>query len=215
MADIPGLIEGASEGVGLGHEFLRHVDRCRMLIHVVDVSGSEGRDPVGDFEAINRELSVYSPELSSRPQIVAANKCDLATPEQLEALTEYLRQKDIPCFPLTAPIAEGTDKLINFTAAMLDKLPPVKRYEPEPAPEPAQPEGGARAFEIKVENGVYEIVAPWVERILRDVNPDDYESLQYFQRALASSGIIAALKAAGVQDGDTVRAGGMEFDYVD
>lgn len=213
MADIPGLIEGAGGGAGLGHEFLRHVERCRLLLHVIDVSGSEGRDPIEDFETINRELRVFSPELSERVQIVAGNKCDLASEEQLARVSDYFKERGIAYFPIMAAIAEGTDELINTVAARLAELPPVRRYEPEPAPAEGQAAEDSR-FELQVKNGVYEIEAPWLLKLLETVDPDDYESLQYFQRVLQSSGIIDALKSAGVRDGDTVSVHGIEFDYV-
>ena len=214
MADIPGVIEGAGEGAGLGHEFLRHVERCRLLIHVLDVSGSEGRDPIEDFETINRELKVFNPELSEKQQIIAANKCDLASEEQIDRLREYAVQKGYAFFPIMAAIAEGTRELINFVAAELQKLPPVKRYEAEAVQPPRPEELGRQNFTLTVEEGVYLVEAPWLDKILSTVNPDDYESLQYFQRVLQSSGVIDALKEAGVKDGDTVDVCGMEFDFV-
>ena len=134
MADIPGLIEGASDGVGLGHEFLRHVDRCRLIVHVVDVSGIEGRDPKEDFEAINRELYNFSEELSERPQIVAANKCDMASPEQIEAFRQFVEEKGLEFFPISAATRQGVDALIGAVAAKLDTLPPIKEYEVEHVP---------------------------------------------------------------------------------
>lgn len=214
MADIPGVIEGAGEGVGLGHEFLRHVDRCRLLVHVLDVGGSEGRDPIEDFETINRELEVFDPELAKRPQIIAANKCDLAEEDQIERLRAYAAERSIPFFPIMAAIAEGTKDLINFVAAELHKLPPVKVYEPEAAPLPEAENIGRQNFRLRVEDGVYIVEADWLLKILSGVNMDDYESLQYFQRVLHSSGIIDALKEAGVQEGDTVSIYDLEFDYV-
>ena len=152
MADIPGLIEGAGEGVGLGHEFLRHVERCRMLLHIVDVSGSEGRDPCEDFDAINKELAVFSEDLAKRPQIVAGNKCDLASAEQIERFKNYVEQKGYEFFELTAPICEGTREIVNKTAAMLSALPPVVRFEPDPEPET---EIARNRFEITKDGDVY------------------------------------------------------------
>ena len=134
MADIPGLVEGAWEGVGLGHQFLRHVERCRMLVHIVDVSGSEARNPKEDFEIINRELERFNPELAKRPMIVAGNKCDLATEEQIEDFKKYVEEKGYEFFPLMAPINEGVDDLLKKILEMLSKLPPITRYEAEPAP---------------------------------------------------------------------------------
>ncbi len=216
MADIPGLIEGAGEGIGLGHEFLRHVERCRLLLHVIDVSGSEGRDPIEDFNTINNELNVFSEELSQRPQIVVGNKCDLAEEEKIEELKTYFNEKGYAFFPIMAPINEGTDELINFVAAELAKLPEIKIYEPEPAPiEENSVDINRRSFTLNVVDGVYVIdEAPWLLKILETVNPEDYESLQYFQRTLQDSGIIKALVEAGVQDGDIVSVYDIEFEFV-
>ena len=217
MADIPGLIEGAGEGVGLGHEFLRHVERCRLLIHVVDVSGSEGRDPIEDFETINHELAVFNPELSACPQIVAANKIDLATEEQTARFRHFIEEeKKLPYFEIIAPIAEGTKALINYTAAKLAELPPVKIYEKEEIPEQylISHQGRGNAFSVTEENGVYYVTGEWLVTILNKTDPDDYESLQYFQRVLRKSGIIDALTEKGIQEGDTVDIYGLEFEYV-
>lgn len=216
MADIPGLIEGAGEGVGLGHEFLRHVERCRLLLHVIDVSGSEGRDPIEDFEIINRELATFSPELAERPQIVAGNKCDLAGEAQLARVSDYFKEKGLPYFPIMAAIAEGCDTLINFTAAELHKLPAVRIYEPEPAPpEDFAARSSARDFTVRTEDGVYFVEdAPWLLKVMETIDPEDFESLQYFERVLRQSGIIDALVEAGVQEGDTVSVYDIEFDYV-
>lgn len=216
MADIPGLIEGAGEGVGLGHEFLRHVERCRLLLHVLDVSGSEGRDPIEDFDAINKELAIYSEELTHRPQIVVGNKCDLADEQKINELRDYFASRGYAFFPIMAPIAEGTDELINYVAAELAKLPAIKIYEPEPAPvEDFTVKSNKRTFEIRVEDGVYFVdKAPWLLKILETVDPEDYESLQYFQRVLQQTGIIQALRDAGVEDGDTVVVYDIEFDFV-
>ena len=211
MADIPGVIEGASEGVGLGHEFLRHVERCRMLIHVVDVAGSEGRDPLEDFDIINRELQAFNPELAARPMIVAGNKCDLASAEQIERFKNYVEQKGYEFFELTAPICEGTREIVNKIAAMLSALPPVVRFEPDPEPET---EIARNRFEITKDGDIYVVDAPWLSKIMSTINPDDYESLQYFERVLRDSGIIDGLKDMGVEDGDTVSIDGMEFDFV-
>lgn len=214
MADIPGLIEGAGEGVGLGHQFLRHVDRCRMLIHVIDVSGSEGRDPIEDFNAINRELEVFNPELATRTQVIAANKCDLADEEKVEEVKSYFEERGIAFFPIMAAIAEGTKPLIDYVAAELAKLEPIKRYEPEPLPEENFTEKKKRDFTLTVEDGVYIIEARWLLKIMETIDPDQYDSLQYFQRVLHSSGIIEALIEAGIQKGDTVSIYDFEFDYI-
>lgn len=215
MADIPGLIEGAGEGVGLGHEFLRHVERCRMLLHVIDVSGSEGRDPIDDFNKINKELSVFSSELEERPQVVVGNKCDLADEAQLKRVSDYFTEKGYKFFPLMAAIAEGTDALINYTASYLSKLPPIKRYEAEPKPVEDLTTQKKRSFNIRVCDGVYFVEdCEWIMDIMNTIDPDDYESLQYFERVLRSSGIIAGLEDAGIRQGDTVSVYDIEFEYV-
>ena len=214
MADIPGLIEGAGEGAGLGHEFLRHVERCRMLIHVVDVSGSEGRDPVEDFETINRELAVFNPELVKCPQIVAGNKIDMAADEQRESFRKYIEDKGLQYFEICAPILEGTKELINAAAAMLATLPPIKRYETESVPMETLAKKKSGGYKINVIDGTYYVEAEWLLKILNKTDPDDYESLQYFQKVLETSGILASLRSRGIQDGDTVNIYDMEFEYV-
>ena len=214
MADIPGLIEGASEGIGLGHEFLRHVERCRMLVHIVDVAGSEGRNPIEDFEAINRELESFNPELAKCPQIVAGNKIDLATDEQLASFREYIEGKGYEYYEIVAPIKHGTQELINAVARKLDTLPPVKRYESEAIPMAVLEKRSKDGFTVRVEDGVYIVEADWLYRILCKTDLDDYESLQYFQRVLQQRGIIDALIEKGINEGDTVSIYDLEFDYV-
>ena len=214
MADIPGLIEGAGDGIGLGHEFLRHVERCRILIHIIDASGSEGRDPIDDFNKINEELKKFNPELSTRRQIVVANKCDMVDDEKLAELRKYFTDRGYTFFSAMAAIAEGTREIINYVASELSKLPPIKRYEPEITPVEDFTVKSKRDFTMRVENGVYIVEAEWLLKILETVDPDDYESLQYFQRVLISSGIIKALEDAGINDGDTVRVYDIEFDYI-
>ncbi|MDR2532035.1 MAG: GTPase ObgE [Oscillospiraceae bacterium] len=216
MADIPGLIEGASGGAGLGHNFLRHVERCRLIIHVVDVSGIEGRDPKDDFAKINRELAQFSEEIANLPQIVAANKSDIATNKQIEDFRTFIGEKH-PFFIISAATKKGTQDLINHVAAKLDDLPPVKLYEAEPVSleELDRQKSEKRVFAInKPEDDFYEIKAEWLAPILSMVNMDDYESLQYFQRVLRSSGIIDALEAAGIQEGDTVSVFDFEFEFI-
>lgn len=216
MADIPGLIEGAGDGVGLGHEFLRHVERCRLIVHVVDVSGIEGRDPCEDFEVINGELAKFNEELAERPQIVAANKSDMADEEQISAFRSYIEEKGIPFFCISAATTQGTSELIGKVAEVLDTLPPIKEFEAEPVPQEELDEmaGVGRKFEITVEDDVYFVEAPWIQPIMRTVDPNDYSSLQYFQRVLINSGIIAKLEEMGIQEGDTVSLEGFEFDFV-
>lgn len=215
MADIPGLIEGASDGVGLGHEFLRHVERCRMLIHIVDVAGSEGRDPIEDFEAINAELEKFNPELAACPQIVAGNKIDLATDEQLSTFRKYIEDKGLQYFEICAPIKHGTKELIDAAARLLDTLPPVKRYDAEEIPVTLLEEKSKKdGFTVTVHDDVYIVEAEWLYRILCQTDLDDYESLQYFQRVLQSSGIIDELKNKGIHEGDLVSIYDLEFEYV-
>ena len=215
MADIPGLIEGASEGLGLGHEFLRHVDRCRLLVHVVDVSGIEGRDPCEDFEKINRELCRFDEELSKRPMLVAGNKCDMASPEQIEAFRSYVEERGYRFFPISAATRMGTRELMDAVAAELAKLPPIVRYEVEPPTEEQRMAATRRnEFTIEKVEGIYVVQAPWLANALGGVDMEDYESLQYFQRVLIQSGIIARLEEMGVQEGDTVSVLDFEFEYV-
>lgn len=216
MADIPGLIAGASEGVGLGHEFLRHVERCRLLVHVVDVSGIEGRDPIEDFEKINAELAGFSAELAERPQIVAANKCDLAADEQVSAFEKYITDKGLRFFRISAATTEGTDALMDAVTSTLDTLPPVKRYEAVPLTleELAKLDEEKHSFKVEKIDGVYIVDAEWLAPILSTVNMDDYESLQYFQRVLRSSGIIDELERQGIQEDDLVSIFDFEFNYV-
>lgn len=214
MADIPGLIEGAGEGAGLGHEFLRHVERCRMLIHVVDVAGSEGRNPIEDFETINKELVVFNEELSKRPQIVAGNKIDMATDEQREEFKNYIESKGLQYFEICAPILEGTQELINAAAAMLATLPPIKRYETEPIPLEMLEKKKANGFKVSVIDDTYYVEAEWLLKILNKTDIEDYESLQYFQTVLASSGILDELRRRGITEGDTVNIYDLEFEYV-
>lgn len=214
MADIPGLIEGASDGVGLGHEFLKHVERCRLLVHIIDAAGSEGRDPIEDFEKINEELVKFNPELAEREQIVVGNKIDLATDEQLENLNEYFTSRGYQFFTMCAPIVEGTKEIIDAVAAKLATLPPIKRYESEEIPAEIFENGAKNGFSIEVEDDVYFVEAEWLLKILQRTDLDDYESLQYFQRVLRSSGVIDALVEKGIQPGDTVSIYDLEFDYV-
>jgi GTP-binding protein len=211
IADIPGLIEGASEGVGLGHEFLRHVERCRLIVHIVDVSGSEGRDPCEDFDIICSELSRFSEELADAPQIVAANKTDIAQPEDIKRFEDFIKEKGLPCFEISAATGIGTKPLMDHVTEVLSKLPPVKRYEPEPLPAVITDN---RAFNINLEDDIYYIEAEWLSNIIRTINTDDYSSLQYMQRVLIDSGIIKKLEEMGIDEGDTVDIFGYQFEFI-
>lgn len=214
MADIPGIIEGAAEGVGLGHDFLRHIERCRVLVHVVDIAGSEGRDPLADFDKINHELAAFDSALASRPMIVAGNKCDLATEEQQAAFAAAMKERGFAYFPIMAPIAHGTDALIKHLAAMLQTLPPPTRFEPAAETLPDAETLRDRSVQIRQEDGVFFVEAPWLLRLMRGINFDDSESLQYFEKVLRSAGVIDALTAAGVAEGDTVCIYDFEFEFV-
>ena len=215
MADIPGLIEGAWEGRGLGHQFLRHVERSRMLVHIVDVSGSEGRDPKEDFRIINEELQKFNPQLAERPMLVAGNKCDLAEDEQVADFRRFVEELGYQFFPIIAPINEDVDPLINAITAQLQKLPPILRYQPEPVELTPVEELEKGRTNVTESEGVYTVDAPWLQRILQTVDLDDSESLQYFQRVLVSGGVIDALREAGCGEGDTVDIYGLEFDFVE
>ncbi|MDE6781230.1 MAG: Obg family GTPase CgtA, partial [Ruminococcus sp.] len=176
----------------------------------------EGRNPCEDFEVINAELAKFNAELAERPQIVAANKSDMASPEQIESFRQYITEKNIPFFCISAATTKGTSELVMKISEILDTLPPIKEYEPEPIPQAELDDmaGAGKKFEIMVEDGVYYVEAQWLQPIMRTVDPDDYSSLQYFQRVLINSGIISELEKMGVQEGDTVNIEGFEFDFV-
>ena len=215
MADIPGLIEGAGEGVGLGHQFLRHVERCRLLVHIVDVAGSEGRDPKEDFEIINRELEKFNPELAQRPMLVAGNKCDLATDEQIEEFRQYVEGKGYSFFPIMAAIRYDVDPLLKKIQEMLQSLPPVRQFEAEPAPQVEVETMENTQVQITRHDNVFMVEGKWLLQLINSVNFDDYESLQYFQRVLIQTGVIDALREAGCEEGDTVSMYDLEFDFVE
>lgn len=214
MADIPGIIEGASEGAGLGHDFLRHIDRCRLLLHLVDVSGSEGRDPITDVETIQTELAGYSEFLAARPQILVANKTDLLgdTREPVERLKAYAEEKGFDFMELSAATNQGVHELIMKTWETLQQLPPVFVYEPEFV----QTEENVTERDITVEKveDYYVVGGAWVDKLMGSVNTDDYESRQYMDRMLKNAGVYDRLEALGVQEGDFVVIGEMEFEYV-
>lgn len=215
MADIPGLIEGAGDGLGLGHQFLRHVERCRLLVHMVDVSGSEGRNPKEDFRIINEELKKFNPELAERPMIVAANKCDLTDDEVVEDFRKFIEEQGYKFFPIMAAISYEVEPLLKEIQEQLSKLPPVVRYEAEPALLPDIDE--LNEVDIKVVNkgGVFFVEADRLLRVLRMIDFNDTDSLQYFQKVLESSGVIDELKKAGIHDGDTVSLYDFEFEYME
>ena len=212
-ADIPGLIEGASEGVGLGHDFLRHIDRCRLLVHLVDVSGSEGRDPIADFDAINAELREYSPELATRPQIAVANKTDLlADTEQLDAFRAHVEAQGYEFFAMSAATHQGTRELVQRIGQRLSELPPVTVYEPEDVPKPPVIDT-TEPLHIEREDNTWLVEGPWLQRLMGNINFSDYESRMYFDKMLRQSGLFDTLEDMGIQDGDIVSMYDLEFEY--
>jgi len=216
MADIPGIIEGASEGAGLGHDFLRHIDRCRLLVHLVDVSGSEGRDPIADFEAINAELREYSPALAERPQIVVGNKCDLLGEERenIEKLRAHVEKQGYSFFELSAVSHMGTRELVKECARRLQELPPILRFEADYVPpEPKVDTSG----ELSIEHfdDLWLVEGPWLQRLVATVNFSDYESRMYFDRVLREAGVFKRMEEMGVRDGDTVSMYDLMFEYKD
>ena len=212
MADIPGLVEGASEGIGLGLDFLRHVERTRLLLHVVDISGSEGRDPIADYEQINKELSQYG-DLSARPQIVVCNKCDLPESEEnVKRMRDHLNGKDIPVFAVSAATRKGFDELMDATSRLLSTLPPPAPFEVEETPFEVEEKEG---FTVSKTGGIYDVTGPAMVRLLDSVNFSEEESMNWFHRTLRRMGVIDALREAGAKEGDTVRIEDMEFDFVE
>ena len=202
MADIPGIIEGASGGAGLGHDFLRHIDRCRLLVHMVDVSGSEGRDPVADFDAINEELRQYSPELAERPQIVAANKVDIMEePENLERLRAHVEAKGFTLLEISAAAHQGTRQLVGKAAEMLSVLPPVTVYEPEYVPRTPAVDSSAPLDIRRSDDGTWLVDGPWLQRLMGNVNFADYESRMWFDKTLRESGLFQRGVYLGIPEG--------------
>ncbi len=215
MADIPGLIEGAHEGAGLGHQFLRHIERTRLLIHVVDISEADGRDAISDVDVINRELEKYNPELSKRPQIIAANKVDALTDmSRLERFKCEMEGRGYRVFALSAATKKGVDELIRYAYERLKEIPEVILFDPSYREAVVEVQEEEPPFTVTRENDIFVVEGPWVQKILGSVNLNDRESLQYFQRAVKNIGVIEELEKKGIQEGDTVRMGEIEFDYI-
>ena len=213
LADIPGIIEGAAEGAGLGHDFLRHIDRCRLLIHVVDVSGSEGRDPVADFEAIQAELKEYGSGLENRPMLVAGNKADIAADRSaLEALRTHVEGLGLPFYEISAAAQQGTRELMYAAARELEHLPPITVYEPTYVERPPEVDM-SEPLEITHEDDTWLVEGPWLQRLMANVNFGDYESRNWFDRMLRQSGLFDRLEEMGIQDGDIVSLYNLEFEY--
>ena len=220
MADIPGIIEGASEGVGLGFDFLRHIERTRVLVHVVDAAGVEGRDPVEDVRQINEELEKYNVELASRPMILACNKLDLLDAEEREITMQFLREayedKMVRILPISAATKEGVKELLYTISDLLKDLPKEKIvFEQEIDPDSFR-ETEQLSFTVEKsseEEGVYLVEGPKIERMLGYTNLEDEKGFLFFQRFMKENGILQQLEDLGIQDGDTVRVYGHEFDY--
>ena len=214
MADIPGIIEGAADGAGLGHDFLRHIERCRLLVHVVDVSGSEGRSPAEDFDIINSELREYSRVLAERPQIVVANKCDILGEDRsaVDVLREHAEEHGYPFLELSAAAHKGIDKLVHLCMQKLSELPPPEPFTADYiAPEPVL--DGAEDVVIKKSEGIWQLEGDWLKRVAATVNFSDYESRLFFDRVLRKAGIFDRLESMGIQDGETVCIYDLMFDY--
>lgn len=211
-ADIPGLIEGAAQGAGLGHDFLRHIERTRMLLHVVDISGCEGRDPIEDFKLINSELLSYSKVLASLPQVIALNKCDVSGAEENIKAFKKKYSKRYKIFPITAVNGDGTDKLIEGVFDILKELPPVKRIESDE--NFTYTKSGNLDFEIYMDGDAYVVVGSLVDMLCRNVSLDDPDSMAYFQKILREKGVVSELRKMGIKDNDTVIVGDVEFDFV-
>ena len=215
-ADIPGLIEGASEGAGLGLDFLRHIDRCRMLLHVVDISGVESLDPVADMEIITGELEKYSPELASRHRIVVANKYDIYDPDliDLEKFESYIDEKGYELIYVSAATGENIDKMIQMTVERLRLLPPLTVYEKEFVEEDLS-DPDDKSVRIRKTNGRYEVDADWLYKFMETINFADRDQLMHFEKVLRQNGVIKALEDAGCGEGDTVSMYDFEFDFVE
>lgn len=210
VADIPGLIDGASKGAGLGTDFLRHIERTRLIVHVVDISGSEGRDPVKDYYKINEELADYSPKLAALPQIVALNKADMATNRQIE---DFIKETGSKCVAISAIIGQNVDDLIKTIYEELQKLPPVVKMDYEPF---EYEDKNTRDFYImRDDDGAYEICGGLMDELARNVVIDNYDSFKYFQKQLKDRGVIKALRKAGAKDGDLIRIMDIEFNFVE
>ena len=214
-ADIPGLIEGAAEGAGLGHAFLRHIDRCRLLLHVVDISCFEGRNPIDDIITINNELARYSPELAKRPQMIIANKLDSLDEDvvDIEAFENFVDENGWEMMYISAYLEENLDEMVHRVADRLKLLPPITIYESEYDESDAYVSGGKETI-IRNVNGVFEVEGEWLFNLMGQINFSNYESLNFFQRVLEKSGVFKALEEKGCREGDTVSIYDFEFDYI-
>ena len=214
LADIPGLIEGAAEGIGLGHDFLRHVERTKVLIHIVDISGLEGRDALDDFDKINSELKLYNEKLATRPQVVVANKIDILEDESVfEEFKNELEGRGYKVFKMSAATRQGVDDVIAYVSELLQEAEEIELVSEEEMFRPELDEVQDEGLQIDIEDGVYVVTGKSLRRIMYSVNFDDMESLQYFQKAMESQGVFDRLREMGIEDGDTVRIYEIEFEF--
>ena len=216
IADIPGLIDNAHEGAGLGHDFLRHIERTRLIIHVVDVSAADGRDPIDDFNSINDELVQFNPALAERPQVVVANKCDAASQEEIDMFVEEVKAQGFEdVFVISAAARIGIKELTDKVTELVSKLPPIVIHDVFEEEEKVFRFEKEDRFDVEVCDGVFEITGTWANRVMESTNFDDPDSLAYFQRAMISAGVIDKLKEKGIEEGDTVKIGPLEFDFIE
>ena len=214
LADIPGIIEGASEGLGLGHEFLRHIDRCRLIVNVVDASGMEGRDPLCDIETVNSELALYSPELASRPRIIVANKIDMMSDDTKSRLLEYAKKNNTDILFMCAAINDGVCELAELIAQKLKDLPPIKVYETEQViPDYSDAQNSDEIIVRRRDDGMFEVTCERLINVVKSINFGDRESFAYFQKVLRKAGVFNVLEEKGIKDGDIVTIYGAEFEY--
>lgn len=214
LVDIPGLVEGASEGVGLGHRFLRHVERTRFLLHVLDISGSEGRDPLEDLEIVNNELEKYNPLLHQRPQIIVANKMDITGAEENLARLRDKLGEEVEIYPVSAVTGEGLDRIMYRCWEMLQQLPAMPLVIPEEELKVTKVEQ-QEPFQVSNEDGIWVVSGPEVERLLTKINLSTDEAMKKFLSIIRKMGVEQELRRQGIQDGDTVQIGPLEFDYME
>ena len=216
LADIPGLIEGAAEGVGLGHDFLRHVERTKVLIHIVDISGLEGRDALEDFDNINDELKLYNEKLATRPQVVVANKIDILEDNSVyEDFKKTLEDRGYKVFKMSAATREGVDDVIAYVSQVLKDAEEIELVSEEELFIPELDNGEDEGLQVEIENGVYVVTGKALRRIMYSVNFEDMESIQFFQKSMESQGVFDKLREMGIEDGDTVKIYDIEFEFYD
>ena len=214
LADIPGLIEGAAEGIGLGHDFLRHVERTKVLIHIVDISGLEGRNALEDFDAINGELKLYNEKLSTRPQVVVANKIDILEDESVyEEFKTTLEERGYKVFKMSAATREGIDNVIAYVSQILKDAEEIELVSEEELYVPELDDEQEEGLQVEIEDGVYVVTGKSLRRIMYSVNFEDMESIQFFQKTMESQGVFDKLREMGIEDGDTVKIYDIEFEF--